>query len=200
MNFYQELTFVSNAEVNLGFIWEKVFQQLHITLVENKIGVNESAIGFSFVSYGVHQFPLGNKLRLFANSENELVKLDIHECLKRLNDYCHVGFIKPVPADIKQYALFKRKIVKTIKSKAKRKAKYLNKPYDEVLSSLLKDGEPIKKKLPYINVESLSTKKRFDQNVSYPFLLFIEQTLFDSPQDGSFDCYGLSKTATVPWF
>jgi CRISPR-associated endonuclease Csy4 len=189
-----------DAEANLGFLWQKVFQQVHIALVENKIGDNESPIALSVVGYGETPFPLGNKLRLLAKDEEVLQKLDISRWLNRLSDYCHIKPIKPVPSDVTQFARFKRKPVKSIEKKAKRRAEHLNKPYDEVLAYLLEEGRSIKSKLPFINVESQESKKRAEQGISSRFLLFIEKTLSDKPEDGKFDCYGLSKTATVPWF
>jgi len=205
MNYYLDITLLPDAEANLGFLWQKIFQQIHIALVDNKVGDNESSIALSIPGYqsGASKekdFPLGNKLRLLAVNENALVKLDIHQWLKRLSDYCHIKPIKPVPVDIKQYAQFKRKPVKSIEKKAKRRAEHLNKPYDEVLDYLFKEGRSDKCPLPYINVESQDTKKRVEQGGSCQFSLFIEHMLFDAPASGKFDCYGLSKIATVPWF
>lgn len=200
MKYYQDITLLPDAEANLGFLWQKVFQQLHIALVDNKIGENESSIALSIVDYGNKDFPLGNKLRLLAKSDEALSILDTHRWLNRLTDYCHIKPIKPVPADVTQYACFKRKPVKSIEKKAQRRAKHLNKPYDEVLAYLLKEGRSDKCPLPYINIESQDTKKRVEQGVPCKFSLFIEQKLFESPSAGKFDCYGLSKTATVPWF
>lgn len=200
MKYYFDITLVPNAEANLGFLWQKIFQQVHIALVDNKVGDNESAIALSVVDYGDKDFPLGSKLRLLAGSEDALVKLDIQQWLKRLSDYCHIKPIKNVPDDIKQYARFKRKPVKSIERKAKRRAEHLKKPYAEALAYLVKEGRSAECKLPFINVESQDTKKRGEQGVSSQFLLFIERSLFEVPASGKFDCYGLSKTATVPWF
>jgi len=205
MKYYLDITLLPDAEANLGFLWQKIFQQVHIALVDNKVGDNESAIALSIPGYKSGKskekdFPLGNILRLLADNEDALVKLNIHQWLKRLSDYCHIKPIKAVPADIKQYAQFKRKPVKSIEKKAKRRAEHLNKPYAEVLAYLLKEGKSSKSPLPYINVESKDTKKRVEQGGSCHFSLFIEHMLFDVPASGKFDCYGLSKIATVPWF
>jgi CRISPR-associated endonuclease Csy4 len=198
MNYYLDITLIPDAEANLGFLWHKVFQQVHLALVENKTGENESAVALSIVGYGEKPFPLGNKLRLLAKSEEALQKLDIPRWLNRLADYCHIKAIKPVPAEIRQFACFKRKPVKSIEKKAQRRAEHLNKPYEEVLAYLLKEGKSIKSELPYINLESQETKKRVEQGVSPRFRLFIEKVVSAQPIDGQFDCYGLSKTATVP--
>jgi CRISPR-associated endonuclease Csy4 len=200
MKYYLDITLLPDAEANLGFLWQKVFQQVHIALADNKIGDNESAVALSIVNYGDKDFPLGNQLRLLANTEGELQKLDIHRWLNRLSDYCHIKPIKPVPTDVSQYACFKRKPVKSIEKKAQRRSEHLNKPYDEVLTYLRREGRSNECKLPFINVESQQTKKRSGPGESTYFLLFIERSIVDKSVDGKFDCYGLSKAATVPWF
>lgn len=200
MKYYLDITLLPNTEINLPFLWQKIFQQVHIALVDNKIGDNESAIALSIVNYGNNDFPLGNKLRLLADSKDTLIKLDIQQWLERLSDYSHIKSIKNVPNDIKQYAQFKRKAVKSIEKKAKRRAEHLNKPYSDVLDYLIKEGKSASCSLPFIKVESQNTKKRIEQNVSCQFLLFIKRDFFETPISGKFDCYGLSKTATVPWF
>jgi CRISPR-associated endonuclease Csy4 len=181
-------------------LWQKVFQQVHIALVDNKVANNESAVALSVVGYGDKAFPLGNKLRLLAASGDILQKLDIQRWLNRLSDYCHISSIKTVPADIKQYARFNRKNVKSIEKKAQRRALHLDKPHDEVLAFLIEEGKSKASKLPFINVESQESKKQAAQGMSCQFLLFIEQAISDEAVNGKFDCYGLSKTATVPWF
>jgi len=200
MKYYLDITLLPDTEANLGFLWQKVFQQVHIALVDNKVGDNESDVALSVVGYRDQTFPLGNKLRLLAASEDILQKLDIHRWLNRLNDYCHISSIKTVPTDIKKYARFNRKNVKSIEKKAQRRAAHLAKPYEEVLAYLIEEDKSKACKLPFINVESQESKKQSGQGVSCQFLLFIEQTLFDEAVNGKFDCYGLSKTATVPWF
>jgi CRISPR-associated endonuclease Csy4 len=200
MKYYFDITLLPDPEITLGFIWQKVFQQVHIALVDNKVGDNESAVALSVVGYRDKDFPLGNKLRLLAASEDVLQTLDMQRWLNRLSDYCHLSSIKPVPAEVKQYARFNRKNVKSIEKKAQRRAVHLAKPYDEVLAYLIEQGNSKECKLPFINVESQESKKQAGQGVSCQFILFIEQVLFDEAVNGKFDCYGLSKTATVPWF
>jgi CRISPR-associated endonuclease Csy4 len=200
MNYYIDITLLPDADANLGFLWQKIFQQVHIALVDNKIADNESTVALSIINYGDNGFPLGNTLRLLANAEDTLQKLEINRWLNRLTDYCHIKPIKQVPVGVLKYACFKRKSIKSIEKKAQRRAVHLNKPYDEVLAYLLKEDCTKKCRLPFINVDSQETKKRAEQGVSSRFLLFIEKTIVDEPIYGKFDCYGLSKTATVPWF
>ncbi|WP_244369762.1 type I-F CRISPR-associated endoribonuclease Cas6/Csy4 [Pseudoalteromonas xiamenensis] len=100
MNYYQEITLLPDAEIPLGFIWQNVFQQVHIALVEHKVESNQSEVAVGFPDYGQKGFPLGNKLRLFATEQAQLEKLSINRWLTRLEDYCHVKAIKPVPEEV----------------------------------------------------------------------------------------------------
>lgn len=91
-----------------------------------------------------------------------------------------------------------------IEAQLLKKAKHISEKfkidYETCLSELHAKYQYVKSPLPFINVESQTMKKREDQGGSYQFSLFIERTLFDEPVNGKFDCYGLSKTATAPWF
>ena len=89
MKYYQEIRLLADAEASLGFLWQKIYQQIHLALAENKVGEHESAIGLSFPGYYVPKekgkkqqgkgFPLGDKIRLFANSKEELEKLELED-------------------------------------------------------------------------------------------------------------------------
>jgi len=192
MKYYIDITLLPDAEANLGFLWQKVYQQVHLALVENKIAENQSAIAVSFPKYRDKQFPLGDKLRLFANEQIQLEQLDIGRWLNRLTDYSHYTSIKQVPTSIKQYACFKRKQVDTnIHRLAKRRAQRKGETLEQALTHLegFSDKET---KLPFINMHSLTTENQFR--------FFIEQIVSDKSEAGDFNCYGLSKKGNIPLF
>ncbi len=111
MNYYQEITLLSDADIALGFLWHKVYQQVHIALVEQKVDHHHSAIAVSFPEYGSQNFPLGSKLRLLAKEKNQLDALNLNDFLARLQDYTHVKSIQPIP-ETKSRVAFVRKHVK----------------------------------------------------------------------------------------
>lgn len=202
MKYYLDITLLPDAEANIGFLWQKVYQQVHLALVENKIAEHQSAIAVSFPKYGDKNFPLGDKLRLFSQSQQPLEQLNIGKWLKRLTDYTHATSIKEVPSSVTQFACFKRKQFKSnLLKEAARRAQYKN----ESLEQAMLHFQAYKKEctLPFIAIESLSTNKASaDRTV---FKLFIEQQLSDKESAGKFSCYGLShrdpnEIATVPWF
>jgi len=197
MKYYLDITLLPDAEANLGFLWQKVYQQIHIALVKNKIAENESAIAVSFPDYGNKVFPLGDKLRLFAESQNQLEQLSITKWLSRLTDYTHIKSIKEVPLSVDQYALFKRKQFKSnLLREASRRAKYKNETLAEAMEHF-KHYES-ETNSPFINMTSLSTNK--GTSVNSNFKLFIDREILTEPIQGVFNCYGLSKAATVPCF
>jgi len=186
MNYYIEIKLLNDSQINLGFLWQKVFTQIHIALAHTK-----KNIGISFVEYDNKAFPLGNKLRLFANYENNLDKLDIQKWLKRLTDYVQISSIKKTPNNF-EYVIFSRKQFKTgIQRLAKRYAKRHNIGYEEA-RKYYENMDEQQSKLPYINIKSNSTNQMIK--------IFIKKQNKSNLVNGTFNSYGLSNDATIPWF
>ena len=183
MNYYLDITLLPDAEANLGFLWHKVYQQIHLMLVENKVSEKDSAIGLSFPKYGSKDFPLGDKLRLFAKSEQELTNLNINQWLGRLADYVHIKALKAVPSDVNEFVYFKRKqfkspdkLRKNVDLRAAAIATKNGFDIAEVKTRLLAsiDNLELQSTLPFINLRSLSTDKALSPAEHKKFLLFIE--------------------------
>ena len=198
MKYYLDITLLPDTEITLGFIWFKVYQQVHIALAENKMAENSSAIGLAFPQYGFTgnkktEFPLGNKLRVFAPSEELLDKLSINSWLNRFSDHTHITTIKTVPEKVNEFVCVKRKQCKTNLSRlARRRAKRKDETFEQALQYYASFNDE-QSKLPFINANSLSKKEQFR--------LFIEQKKVNKAVIGEFNCYGFSKEqATVPWF
>lgn len=205
MKYYLDITLLPDADANLGFLWQKVYQQVHLALVENKIAENQSSIAVSFPNYGDKEFPLGNKLRLFSETQEQFKQLDMEEWLNRLTDYTHCTSVKEVPLSVNQFVCFKRKQFNSnIERLARRRAKYKQESFEEAMTHFSGFKEEVSA-LPFINMLSLSTKKETQISERKKFRLFIEQVIAEKSALGKFNCYGLSgrelsKSATVPWF
>lgn len=203
MRYYIDVTLLPDSEVNFGFLWHKVFQQIHIALAENKLPTGESAIALSFPYYKSEHFPLGNTLRVLAPEDILLKKLRIDHWLVRFQDYLAVSSIKEVPS-IVDYVRFSQKRVKgktRLDNSLRKKAQHIHEKFGtdfgQTLNDLRHKSSFEESKLPFVNVESQSKA----QDGRKPrFKLFIERHECANPEQGEFDCYGLSKTATVPWF
>src|SRR3990167_2446824 len=107
MNYYQEISLLPTADIALYFLWQKVYQQIHLALVENKSADNGSSVGVAFPDYDADKYSLGNKIRLFARDAQTLEKMCCEKWLNHLNDYVELTTIKSVPAKTVGYACFK---------------------------------------------------------------------------------------------
>lgn len=214
MKYYQDITLLPDAEVSLGFIWEKVYQQIHLLLVENKNAESQSQLGLSFPTYGDKAFPLGNQLRLLAENEEHLVKANVNQWLQRLSDYVHIKSVRAVPSEVNEYACFYRVNPKSQRRRIKqldRRVTVLAQKHgvaeEAMRAQLLASIEQCSDgcKLPYINVQSLSSSANQQR---HKFMLFIKcEKASESKGNGNvFTCYGLSPTEKetapvfVPWF
>ena len=200
MNYYLEVTLMENDQFSPYELWSQLYPQLHLALVEAKNADNKVNIGFSFPQYRFHQDKgvgfIGTKLRLFAESEADLKKLDIRRWLERLEDYVHVTSIREVPSDIRNYAIYKRKQVKTNAQRlARHRVKRGDIGFDEALARY--SNVVTTTNMPYIEMKSLSTS---DQQSEKRFKLFIEKQSAEKSETQVFSTYGLSSVSSVPEF
>ena len=196
MTHYIEIVLYKDMEIALGFIWQKLYENLHLAFVNIKDSDNKIPLGVSFPRYGIKNgFPLGDRLRLFA-TKKILEEIDIQNILESMQEYLKIKDIEQIPSDIKGYAIFKRKQFKTNPLRlAKRYAKRNNVSLEEAIKRYEKFDESkiIKNnKLPYINYKSASTGQRTK--------IFIEMIESDKEIEGKFSTFGLSSNATVPVF
>ena len=191
MNYYIDIKLQGDTEISLGFIWQKIYAQIHFALVEHKNSDGMCSVGFAFPHY-MELFRLGNILRLFAPTKEELEILNIEEQLKKFSDYVIISNIKQVPTDIKGYVTFSRKQFKSSPERlAKRYALRHNKTLEEALS-IYENVSAKETKLPFVMMKSNSSNQQMK--------LFIEKNMSNEEEKGLFSAYGLSKTSTVPNF
>ena len=195
MKYYIEVTLIENSELVAYQLWSKLYTQLHIALAEMKNSEHQSNIGVSFPQYRFNQERgvgfLGEKLRIFAQSETELQTLDIKKWLDRLTDYVHITSIREVPENIKGYAVYKRKQPKTNAERlARHRAKRGDIDFDEALSRY--QNVVTTTDLPFIQMKSLTSGQ--------PFKLFIEKQPAEQSASQVFSTYGLSSESSIPEF
>ena len=196
MNHYIEVTLVDTDEFSPYALWSVLYTQLHLALVEIKDQNNQVNVGISFPQYRFNQDKgigfLGTKLRLFAQTEADLQKLDLRKWLDRLTDYVHVSSIREVPVNkITGYVTFSRKQVKT---NAERLARHRVKRGDIDFDEAFKRYQNVitSTDLPYVQMKSLTSDKSFK--------LFIEKRDVEKSESQVFSSYGLSSESCVPEF
>ncbi len=204
MKYYQDITLLSCHEIPLSFIWGKIYMQIHLGLVSRKNAGKETSIGVSFPEYEdkAASFPLGTKLRLFAESKEELADLNVEALLFRfVNDYVDITPIEPVPSEINGYAIFER--IHALKSrlpKARRYAKRHNVSLEEANAELERLAASTEKAAPVILYQSLPFIQMDSLSNGHKFRLLIHKKTVPSFSKGTFNVYGLSSSASVPIF
>ncbi|MDH5256414.1 MAG: type I-F CRISPR-associated endoribonuclease Cas6/Csy4 [Gammaproteobacteria bacterium] len=202
MNHYFNITLLPDAELKVQVLMNAIFAKLHKLLCDKQ----STAIGVSFPQYAMtclsdkserlpsnfpqHYVSLGNTLRVHG-TEAELAQLKAEDWLGGMSGYCKVGDIVSVPVDTKHRTVSRKQ---TTMSQAK-------------LNRLLKRGSITEQEVKQYRA------KMFNKGLDNPYLeltsgsngqkhrRYIELgPLLDKPVEGRFDQFGLSKTATVPWF
>jgi len=183
MDHYIDIKLTPDAEMRENVLMNKVYSKLHKALFTLK----SDSIGVSFPEYKVL---FGCIIRLHGQKAmlNDLQGLD---WIGGLGGYCKSSEISAVPK-ICKYRIISRKQSNMTQAKLNRLIKRGTISKNEIKS--------YKSKMyacgldePYFELESGSNGKKHRRYIN--FSNFTEKS-----EKGEFDCFGLSKTATVPWF
>ena len=183
MNHYIEIKLLPDPEFPATVLLNSLITKLHKTLCD----LNATSIGISFPNMSI---TLGNVLRLHG-TVSDLEHLQECNWIGGMSGYCQVSKILPVPTEAKHRTVSRVQSTMS-QSKLKRLLKRGSVTEEEVKAYRAKmftkgiDN-------PYLELTSGSNGHRHRR-----YLQFGE--LFDKPVLGKFDQFGLSKTATVPWF
>jgi len=183
MDHYIDIRIQPDAEMRENVLLNLVFTKFHKALCD--LGATD--IGVSFPEY---HLKLGKVLRIHG-TEARLKTLQEKQWLGGLVGYCQVSDIQPVPENTR-YRTVSR--VQTTMSPAKyrrllargsiteeQKKQYKAKMFQQGLDN------------PYLELTSGSSGQKYRRYIAFGDIVSTTQT-------GSFDQFGLSKTATVPWF
>jgi CRISPR-associated endonuclease Csy4 len=187
MDYYLDIGLLPDPDFVPSMLMNALFSKLHRTLVENP----EMTVAVSFPEYSLTPLGLGSCLRLHG-SQQGLNNLQDTSWLSGMRDHVTCKAVQPVP-DHTGYAFVQRVQAKSnIERLVRRNAK--RKDIDEAEArSNYQTAKPEKLRLPFITLNSQSSGQRFS--------LFIKQSKpQETAQTGAFNRYGLSQTATIPWF
>jgi len=183
MDHYIDIFILSDPEFPATILMNSLYTGLHKVLHD----LGSTNIGVSFPKYEV---TLGNVLRIHGDKP-VLSNLQGLNWVGGMNGYCAIGDIAPVPADTK-YRTVARVQTTMSQSKLKRLLKRGSITEDEIKQYKAK---MFSKGLdnPYVELVSGSNGHKHRRYIAFGDLL-------DKPVIGDFDQFGLSRTATVPWF
>ncbi len=183
MDHYIDITVLPDPEFKATVLMNALYAKYHRVL-------GQVAKGNVGVSFPLHKKTLGEVLRLHGNQE-QLKAIMANSWLKGLRDYTSVSKVQRIPSTV-EYRTVARISRKSPENKRKRSIKkgWLT---PEEAQTHIKDEPDFMIELPFAQLTSLSNKNIYK--------VFIEHgELTETPVTGLYNAYGLSKTATVPWF
>lgn len=184
MNFYLDLIIQADEEVPIYFIRNKAYNKLHKALYD----IESNDIGVSFPNANKK---LGDIIRLHSTQQS-LESLQKSHWLGGLSGYFKISPILPIPNKIQGYKNISRICQNMTNSKLNRLIKrgsISNNHIDSYKLKMLKNSLDA----PYLELQSNSTNKKYRVYLEFTGL----QKILTK---GEFNYFGLSKTATVPWF
>ena len=187
MNSYLEIRLLPDPEFSPTTLMNALFSKLHRALVTHG-GQN---IGVSFPEAGEKNPTLGARLRLHGVAA-DLETLMALGWMAGMRDHANVGEIAPVPAQAK-HRVVRRVQAKSNPERDRRRLIARKGLSTEEARQAIPDSAAERLRLPYLVVGSKSTEQQFR--------LFVEHLpVQDMALPGLFSAYGLSPSATVPWF
>lgn len=188
MDSYFEIKAIPDPELLQSAVIGQLMQAVHSYLPRH-----EGRIGISFPAYGQAR-TLGGILRLHGE-HGDLAQLHLSlQNTPSVSSYGLITDVKPVPNKLRGNIRFKRRHTKGyshFKRLEQRNHAKGNWTPEHQAAVAAKYSESIK--CPHVALRSHSTGQG-------KFLLFIEREMLPAKIEGIFNNYGLSKTATVPWF
>lgn len=186
MTYYLDIRLRPDPEFAVSQLLNALFSKLHRALVQ----LESDDIGVSFPDVKAKR-PLGECLRLHGSAER-LDKLMALNWLQGMRDHVQVGELLAAPDDC-QHRVVRRVQAQSSPERLRRRYSKRHNISAEDAANCFPDSVAEYLDLPFLSLRSQSTGQGFR--------LFIEHAdLLDKPQQGKFSCYGLSSTATVPWF
>ncbi|MFK5881757.1 MAG: type I-F CRISPR-associated endoribonuclease Cas6/Csy4 [Sulfurospirillum sp.] len=183
MDYYLDIRLLPTKEMRENVLLNQVYSSFHKRLYDLK----STTIGVSFPEY---RLKLGRLLRIHGTRE-DLERLEEKDWLGKYRDFCKVGTITAVPQNVK-YRIVSRVQQNMTEAKLRRLIKRGSISDEEVKKYRIKMYEGGLDN-PFVELVSISNGQRHRRFIEFG-------KLEDVVIEDKFDLFGLSKTATIPWF
>jgi len=187
MDAYVEITLRPDPEFGPQLLLNALIGKLHRGLVL----AETDTIGISFPDHSEKPRSLGSRVRLHSTS-TELEGFMAQSWLAGMSDHLTVSAVQPLPEDV-GYRVVRRVQPKTNAERLRRRYRRRHDVSDEEAHRLIPDSIEKRVSLPFVTLRSASTDQRFA-------LFVLHGPVQNEAITGAFNSYGLSQTATVPWF
>ncbi len=187
MDHYVDLTLLPDPEIAQQHLMGTLFSKLHLALVAQ----HSENIGISFPAVQEDRVWLGDCLRLHGDHA-ALTGLIATNWLTGMRDHVQVTTVLLVPSKV-NFRVVRRVQAKSNPERLRRRQ--MRRHGLDAAEALVRvpDTAVERLNLPYVQLRSQSTEQSFR--------LFIQHgALLDCASAGAFGAYGLSATATIPWF
>lgn len=187
MDHFVDVTLRGDAEFSVGQVLAAAYGRLHRALAANDHG----RIGISFPEHHAGRRWLGPRLRIHGSWSDLSGLMDVR-WLGGVSDYADVSQISGVPSTM-QHRTVRRVQIDSSPERLRRRLMHRHQIDEVSARQRIPDGLVGRLDLPWLQVHSSSSGQRFR--------LFIEHgPLQQAPTRGKYSTYGLSATATIPWF
>ena len=188
MNRYIEIRVLPDPEFVAPMLMNALFAKLHRGLAD----LGSGSVGVSFPDIALESpYGLGDRLRLHGD-EQQLSRLMGLNWMTGAHDHTETSGLVNVPGNI-QYRTFFRVQAKSSPERLHRRRVQRQGVGVEADVQAIPEPTVERLKLPYLMLTSRSTGQRFP--------LFVNAgDLVATAVEGKFGAYGLSRTATIPWF
>lgn len=188
MNHYLDITLLLDPEFPTHQLMDALFAKLHRALAT----AGGAQVGVSFPHVGGQGAGLGTVLRLHG-SASRLGELMAANWLTGMRDHTTVSPVQAVPLTCASFRVVSRVQAKSSPERERRRLMRRKGLTPEQAIAKIPDHCAQVLRLPYVQLRSQSTGEQF--------LLFIRHgPVQTAPAPGPFSAYGLSPTATIPWF
>lgn len=187
MTHYLDLKLRTDPESSPSQLLSVLYAKLHRALVQRGNG----RIAVSFPGYSTSPPQLGTTLRLIGAGE-DLSALMAVDWMLALRDHVLVGPVAEIPAHATARTL-RRVQAKSSPERLRRRQMRRHGLTEEEAVQRIPDTAAEMLRLPYLHLASASTGQKFRL-----FLRLGEPQ--SSSVSGEFNAYGLSNSATIPWF
>lgn len=187
MDYYIDIHLRPDPEFGASLLLGALFNKLHRALV----ALDSNHIGISFPDHSTHPRTLGDHVRIHGR-EDALHGLMDTNWLQGMRDHVSVSAVSAVP-ELHQHRVVRRVQPKSNADRIRRRYMKRHQVSEEQARETIPETVVRPIELPYVSIRSQSTAQAF--------CLFVEHlALQEKPVEGKFSSYGLSTTATVPWF
>lgn len=184
---YLDIKTLPDPETGAAELIGALYNRLHGSFVHFKV----NNIGVSFPQYSTNPIAIGNVLRLHG-TEISLDQFMKQDWLKGLRDHVSASPTAHAPPEARHHT-FTRKQFKTNVERLRRRRMRRKNETAEQAAAAIPDHVERQPNLPYVHLRSGST--------GHGFVMHLERGKPEkAPVLGTFNSYGLSAKATVPWF